>query len=112
MAKRRVRLTAASDAVPDLLLPDPDAERTHLPHSDRPRTSLEGFRTWILWRHSDRADRGIMHVIVARLMLLRMGVGWVGPSSPVIVCRCLSVSTSFMLASLRVLHVDASGAPA
>jgi len=31
---------------------------------------------------------------------------------PVRVCRCSSASTSFMLAALRVLHVDSSHAPA
>ncbi len=36
-----------------------------------------------------------------------------GPSpSPAVVCRRCSVSTSFMLAALRVLHVDTSGARA
>ena len=34
-----------------------------------------------------------------------------GQSSTAIVCRRSSVSTSFMLAALRMLHVDASNAP-
>jgi len=37
--------------------------------------------------------------------------GRLGRSSTAIVCRCSSVSTSFMLAALRVLHVDTSHAP-
>ena len=35
-----------------------------------------------------------------------------GRSSAAMVCRCSSASTSFMLAALRVLHVDPSHAPA
>jgi hypothetical protein len=35
-----------------------------------------------------------------------------GRSSAAILCHCSSASTSFMLAALRVLHVDPSHAPA
>ena len=35
-----------------------------------------------------------------------------GRSSATILCHCSSASTSFMLAALRVLHVDTSHAPA
>ena len=35
-----------------------------------------------------------------------------GRSCSAMVCRCSSASTSFMLAALRVLHVDPSHAPA
>jgi|GEM_PF-3570354 len=35
-----------------------------------------------------------------------------GRSSAAMVCQCSSASTSFMLAALRVLHVDPSHAPA
>src|SRR5450756_2459480 len=38
--------------------------------------------------------------------------GRLGRSSTAIMYRCSSVSTSFMLAALRVLHVDTSNAPA
>ena len=63
------------------------------------------------------ANSGIMRVIVVNSILLRRresSLPWLvrGSSSAASVRRRLSVSTSFMLASLRVLHVDSSGARA
>jgi hypothetical protein len=56
------------------------------------------------WRLGCHASRG-------RRALILVWFGTVGLPPRVIVLRRLSVSTSFVLAALRALHVDSSGAP-
>src|SRR5665811_1700850 len=81
-----------------------DRQRCH-----RPRA---GWLVLVPGRHG-RLTRDPARRLVKRLTMTRNRPqpAWAVPRRPT-VCQCSSASTLFMLAALRVLHVDSSHAPA
>ena len=98
---------AAAPAVGALRRPKEGARDRQRCH--RPRA---GWLVLVPGRHG-RLTRDPARRLVKRLTMTRNRPqpAWAVPRRPT-VCQCSSASTSFMLAALRVLHVDSSHAPA